>query len=60
MGGLNEFQPDIAQENVDALVKLADEGKLNPLVSASLPLSEASKALQMLIDRDAIGKVILT
>jgi len=60
VGGLNEFQPDIAQENVEALVKLADEGKLNPLVSASLPLSEASKALQMLIDRDAIGKVILT
>jgi len=60
VGGLNEFQPDTAQANVQAIGRMADEGKLNPLVSATLPLDQAAKALQMLIDRDAIGKVILT
>lgn len=60
LGGLNDFQPDIAAANIDALVELADAGKLNPLVSAVLPLPEAAKALQMLIDRTAIGKVVLT
>ncbi len=60
VGGLTEFQPDIAAVNVKALVEMAEAGKLNPLVSAVLPLEKAADALQMLIDRTAIGKVILT
>ncbi len=59
VGGLNEFQPDVARANVDALIEMANAGKFAPLVTAVLPLSDAATALQMLIDRTAIGKVIL-
>ena len=43
-----------------ALCDMASAGKLNPMVSTVLPLADAAKALQMLIDREAIGKVVLT
>ncbi len=59
LGGLTEFQPELAAANLKALIQMAEAGKLNPLVSAVLPLAEAGKALQMLIDRTAIGKVVL-
>lgn len=59
LGGLNDYQPDVAAQNIAALVKLAEAGKLNPLVSKTLPLESAREALQMLIDRSAIGKVVL-
>jgi len=60
VGGVSEFQPELARQNVDALIEMANAGKLDPLVTAVLPLAEADKALQMLIDRTAIGKVVLT
>jgi len=59
VGGLNEFEPEVAKANLDALLKMAEAGRFDPLVSAVLPLGEAAKALQMLIDRTAIGKVVL-
>lgn len=60
LGGLNDYEPDVAAANMKALVELADAGKLNPLVSKTLPLANAADALQMLIDRSAIGKIVLT
>ena len=59
LGGLNDYEPDVAAANVLEMVKLAEAGKLNPLVSKTLPLESAAEALQMLIDRSAIGKVVL-
>ena len=60
LGGLTDFQPEIAAANMTALCDMASAGKLNPMVSTVLPLANAAKALQMLIDREAIGKVVLT
>ncbi len=59
LGGFTEFQPELAADNLKALIEMAGAGKLNPLVSAVLPLAKADVALQMLIDRTAIGKVVL-
>lgn len=59
LGGLMDFQPAVAAANLAALVDMAEAGKVNPVVSAVLPLEDAAKALQMLIDRTAIGKVVL-
>lgn len=59
LGGLNDYEPDVAAANIDALVKLAETGVLSPVVSKTLPLEAASEAMQLLIDRKAIGKVVL-
>lgn len=55
--GLNQnknFDEDLA-----TLIELLRTGELRPEIAARLPLSEAAKALQMLIDRTVVGKIIL-
>ena len=59
IGGLNETHPEIAAANSRALLGLAAEGKLKPRIWRRLPLSEAAQAVQALIDRQVIGKVVL-
>ncbi|WP_164903629.1 zinc-binding dehydrogenase [Nonomuraea polychroma] len=46
-------------EDLTTLLELLRTGELRPEVAARLPLSEAAKALQMLIDRTVVGKIIL-
>ncbi|MGZ0188970.1 MAG: NADPH:quinone oxidoreductase family protein [Alphaproteobacteria bacterium] len=60
LGGVNDYQPELAASNIAALIEMASDGLLNPVVSKILPLESAAEALQMLIDRTAIGKVVLT
>jgi NADPH2:quinone reductase len=36
------------------------DGKLHPEVSAKFPLAEAGKSIRMLMDRKAMGKVVVT
>ena len=60
IGGLNEANPDLAIANMKALVGLAEKGKLRPRISHSLPLEQATTALQAVIERKVIGKAVLT
>jgi NADPH:quinone reductase-like Zn-dependent oxidoreductase len=46
-------------EDLTTLLELLRTGELRPEVAARLPLSEAAKALQMLIDRTVVGKIVL-
>jgi NADPH2:quinone reductase len=59
IGGLNEADPALAVANMKSLVQLAADGMLRPHISYRFPLAEAAKALQVVIDRKAIGKVVL-
>src|SRR6516162_5371697 len=59
IGGLNENQPEIAAANTRALLDLAAQGKLKPRIWRHIPLNEAAKAMQALIDRKVVGKVVL-
>jgi NADPH:quinone reductase len=59
IGGLTEANPALAIANMRALTALAAEGRLKPRISHRLPLSEAGRALQALIDRAVIGKAVL-
>jgi len=59
IGGLNEAHPEIAAANTKALLDLAAQGKLKPRIWRRFPLSEAAEAVQALIDRKVIGKVVL-
>jgi NADPH:quinone reductase len=60
IGGLNEAHPEIAAANNRALLELAGEGKLKPRIWRRFHLEEAAAAIRALIDRQVIGKAVLT
>ncbi len=59
IGGLSEFQPEIAAANLRILLALAAEGKLKPRISHRFALEHAAEAIQAIIDRKIIGKAVL-
>jgi len=59
-GAFTAHEPKVHAENMRELVQWLAEGRLKPHVGAQLPLSEGGKAIRLLMDRKAMGKVILT
>jgi NADPH:quinone reductase len=51
--------PALGEIRLKQLLAWAEEGKIRPNVSHLLPLEEYAKAMQLLIDRKAIGRVAL-
>src|ERR1700759_2430053 len=49
-----------ANESLREIMQMISEGKLHPDVSAQFPLAEGGKAIRMLQDRKAMGKVVVT
>ena len=60
VGGFNEFEPETAAENLRVLAQWAGDGKIVPHVSHTFPLERAGDAMQAIIDRQVIGKCVLT
>ena len=48
------------RQNFDQLFAWFEQGKLKPLISRTLDLSDAVEALNILTSRSAIGKIVLT
>lgn len=46
--------------HVAKLFELLKDGKINPRISARLPLARGGEAIQLLADRKAVGKVVVT
>lgn len=59
LGAMTVKQPELADAILGDLVAFTADGRLNPHVSARYPLSEASTALRSLMDRQAVGKVVI-
>ncbi len=59
VGGLNDAEPEVANANMRALLRLAEDGKLRPRISGAFRLDQAAEALQAVIDRTVIGKAVL-
>jgi NADPH2:quinone reductase len=51
--------PALGEARQEALLEWAEAGKLRPNVSYRLPLQDYAKAMRLLIDRKAIGRVAL-
>jgi NADPH2:quinone reductase len=52
-------QPDLANEIAEDLLEWVANGQLRPHISARYGLDQASEALRSLIDRKAIGKLVI-
>ena len=51
--------PDKGRENLDAVWRLAAEGRIKPRVHAELPLGDWREAFGLLADRKVIGKAVI-
>ena len=52
-------KPDVFKQTGEAVLRLAGEGFVDPIVGARFPLERASEALTLLEGRGALGKVVL-
>lgn len=59
-GAATARDPKHAQESLQEIMNMISAGKLHPHVSAKFPLAEGGKAIRMLMDRKAQGKVVVT
>jgi NADPH:quinone reductase len=51
--------PALGEVRIEALLEWAEQGKIRPNVSHRLPLEDYAKAMRLLIERKAIGRVAL-
>ncbi len=51
--------PSLGAARLDALLKLAQQGRIVPHISHRLPIEDYAAAMRLLIDRKAIGRVAL-
>ncbi|TYO88465.1 NADPH:quinone oxidoreductase family protein [Oceanicella actignis] len=58
-GAFRMREPEEDRRNFEQLFAWHAEGKLKPRVSHVLPLEQAPEALRMLMNRQAIGKIVL-
>jgi alcohol dehydrogenase len=54
--GSNSFYDD----NLSALMRLIEQGKIAPVIDKVLPLDEAREGLRLIQDREIFGKVVVT
>lgn len=59
-GMATQRDPKHANESLREIMNMIADGKLHPNVSASFPLAEGGKSIRMLMDRKAMGKVVVT
>ena len=59
IGGLSRHDPAWAQRNFEILLGWLAAGRITPYVSHRLPLEHAAEALQLITDRQVIGKAVL-
>ena len=59
-GSYRQHAPHLVAESFRALFDWFEAGKLKPLVSQTFSLEQATEALNMLIERRATGKLVLT
>jgi NADPH:quinone reductase len=59
-GAFTARDPKANAVHIATLFQLLKSGKINPKVSATYPLARGGEAIQLLADRKAVGKVVVT
>jgi NADPH2:quinone reductase len=58
-GEYGRRDPEAGRANIEAVDRLATEGKIDPYICARFPLKRAADAMRMLQERKAVGKVVI-
>lgn len=58
-GAFSGRDPVAAEQNFKEIMTMYTDGKINPLIGASYPLEDYAPALRCLMNREAIGKVVV-
>ena len=58
-GAFLDIHPELKASTHSDLVRMVDSGFVAPLVGSEFPMTRAAEALQLLADRQAVGKVVL-
>lgn len=58
-GAWSAREPQEAAANFEEILELYRQGRINPLVGAEYPLTQYAEALRCLMERRAIGKVVV-
>jgi NADPH:quinone reductase len=59
-GEIGRRNPVLGRQNQEALLRLVEDGAIDPYVCAGLPLARAVEAMKMLTERRVVGKVVVT
>ncbi len=59
-GEFGRRDPQAGRESIEAIDRLAAEGRIDPYVCAVFPLERAVEAMRMLENRQVVGKVVIT
>jgi len=57
-GLYNKVMPELVTEAHDTLVRLYEEGKIDPLIFETVPFEEVPQALELLASRKTHGKLV--
>jgi NADPH:quinone reductase len=58
-GEFRKREPELFRKNCQALFDLFREAKIKPLISQAFPLNRYAEALNVFVQRQAVGKVVL-
>lgn len=59
-GEIGRRDPELGQQNQKAIYDLLREGHIDPHICAHFPLADAVQAMNMLVNREVVGKVVVT
>ena len=59
-GAFTAREPDKYRAQVDELLAMLRDGRINPLVSETFPLERGGEAIAKLENREAVGKIVVT
>ncbi|RFA27277.1 NADPH:quinone oxidoreductase [Alkalilimnicola ehrlichii] len=59
-GAFRNKEPEANRENFRQMFDWVEQGKLKPYIGKTMPLEQASDALYALLNREAVGKIVLT
>lgn len=59
-GGYRDLDPPALRRSMTQLFEMFDAGRLHPVAGATLPLERLTEGFDLLRDRKAVGKVIIT
>jgi NADPH2:quinone reductase len=60
LGSFASQEPEAHRKNVHELLELYRDGKIKPFISERFPLERGGEAMARLVDRHAVGKVVIT